>query len=89
MISRLCTGAMQSQDKVNLMRNLEIGTQFLDSENAQRNLEIVLNTYITIFDLLNLLGNYIYNEISFYIIISPFPCMCNTCKWANKSCNIV
>ena len=62
---------MQSQDKVNLMRNLEIGTQFLDSENAQRNLEIVLNTYITIFDLLNLLGNYIYNEISFYIINYP------------------
>jgi len=40
MISRLCTGAAQSQDCVNPVHNLEIGTQFWDSENAQRNLEI-------------------------------------------------
>jgi len=37
---RLRTGAAQSRDCVNLVRNLEIGTQFQDSENAQRNLKI-------------------------------------------------
>ena len=36
-ISRLCKCIAQSQD---CLRNLEIGTQFQDSENAQRNLEI-------------------------------------------------
>ena len=39
-ISRLCTGAAQSRDCVNPVHNLEIGRQFRDSENAQRNLEI-------------------------------------------------
>ena len=39
-ISRLRTGAVQSRDCVNPVRNLEIGTQFRDSETAQRNLEI-------------------------------------------------
>ena len=38
-ILRLRTGATQSQDCVNLARNLEICTQFLDSENVLRNLE--------------------------------------------------
>jgi len=41
MISRLHTGAAQSQDCVNLVHNLKIGTQFPNSENTQRNLEIV------------------------------------------------
>ena len=40
-ISRLRTGATQSRDCVNPVRNLEIGSQFRDSENAQRNLEFV------------------------------------------------
>ena len=31
---------MQSRDCAAILRNLEIGTQFQDSENAQRNLEI-------------------------------------------------
>jgi len=39
-ISRLCTGAAQSRDCINPVCNLEIGTQFRDSENVQRNLEI-------------------------------------------------
>ena len=39
-ISRLRTGAAQSQDGVIPVRNLKIGTQFRDSENALRNLEI-------------------------------------------------
>jgi len=34
-ISRLCTGAVQSRDCINPVRNLEIGMQFRDSENAQ------------------------------------------------------
>jgi len=38
-ISRLRTGATQSRDCVNPVRNLEIGSQFRDSENAQRNFE--------------------------------------------------
>ena len=38
-ILRLRTGAAQSQDCVNPVCNLEIGTQFRDSENAQRNPE--------------------------------------------------
>ena len=40
-ISRLRTGATHSRDCVNPVRNLKIGTQFRDSENVQRNLEIV------------------------------------------------
>jgi len=40
-ISTLRTGAAQSRDCVNPVRNLAIGTQFRDSENVQRNLEIV------------------------------------------------
>jgi len=40
-ISRLHTGAVQSQDCVNLVRNLKMCTQFPDSENAQRNLKFV------------------------------------------------
>jgi len=44
-ISRLRTGATQSRDCVYPLRNLEIGTQFRDSENAQRNLEIARNIY--------------------------------------------
>ena len=39
-ISRLCTGAARSRDCALVPRNLETGTQFRDSENAQRNLEI-------------------------------------------------
>jgi len=39
-ISRLRTGAALSRDCVNPVHNLEIGTQFRDSENAQHNLEI-------------------------------------------------
>ena len=39
-ILRLCTGAAQSQDCLNLVRNLKIGKQFPDSKNALRNLEI-------------------------------------------------
>ena len=39
-ISRLRTGAARSRDCVNPLRNLEIGAQFSDSKNAQRNLEI-------------------------------------------------
>ena len=42
MISRLHTGAVQSRDCVNLVHNLKIGTPFPDSENAQRNLKIVI-----------------------------------------------
>ena len=37
---RLRTSVAQSRDCVSALRNLEIGTQFQDSENAQRNLEI-------------------------------------------------
>jgi len=39
-ISRLRTGATQSRDCVTPVCNLEIGTQFQDSENAQHNLKI-------------------------------------------------
>ena len=39
-ILRLRTGATQSRDCVNPVRNLEIGTQLRDSKNVQRNLEI-------------------------------------------------
>ena len=39
-ISRLRSVAAQSSDCAAILRNLEIGTQFRDSENAQRNLEI-------------------------------------------------
>jgi len=39
-ILRLRTGAVQSRDCVNLVYNLEIGTQFPNSENVQHNLEI-------------------------------------------------
>jgi len=49
----LRTGAAQSQDCVNPVRNLKIGTQFRDPENAQRNLKIaqiprLSRTYINI-----------------------------------------
>jgi len=55
-ISRLRTGAAQSRDCINPVRNLEIGTQFLDSENAQRNLKIaqiprLRGTYISLLEL--------------------------------------
>ena len=43
-ISRLRTSATRSQDCTLVPRNLEIGTQFRDSENAQRNLEIAQNS---------------------------------------------
>ena len=39
-ILRLRTSAVRSRDCVKPVRILEIGTQFWDSENAQRNLEI-------------------------------------------------
>ena len=39
-ISRLRNAVAQSRDCAALLRNLEIGTQFEDSENALRNLEI-------------------------------------------------
>jgi len=39
-ISRLRTGAARSRDCALVLRNLEIGAQFSDSKNAQRNLEI-------------------------------------------------
>ena len=39
-ISRLRSVAMQSRDCAAILCNLEIGTQFRDSENAQHNLEI-------------------------------------------------
>ena len=37
---RLCTGAAQSRNCATLVHNFEIDMQFLDSENAQHNLEI-------------------------------------------------
>ena len=40
-ISRLLTNAMQSRDCITLVHNLEIGKQFPNSENAQRNHKIV------------------------------------------------
>jgi len=49
-ISRLRQRLAQSQDS---LCNLEIGTQFLDSENAQRNLEIA--------QIPRLRGTYTYN----------------------------
>ena len=39
-VSRLRNAVAQSRDCAALLRNLEIGTQFEDSENALRNLEI-------------------------------------------------
>ena len=39
-ISRLRKRIVQSRDCANVLRNLEIGAQFPDSKNAQRNLEI-------------------------------------------------
>ena len=39
-ILRLRTGAAQSRDCVNPVRDLKIGTQFWGSENVQHNLEI-------------------------------------------------
>ena len=54
-ISRLCQRIVQSQD---CLRNLEIGTQFRDSENALRNLEIA--------QIPKLRGTYIYFFIYMY-----------------------
>jgi len=52
----LRTGAAQSRDCVNPLRNLEIGAQFPDSKNAQRNLKIaqiprLRGTYISLLEL--------------------------------------